>query len=61
MPRGKNLFHHDVKWAIDAPDVNKTYGARVQSVGMKRGKLTYSWSIFRLFKQKVKRRKGATK
>lgn len=61
MPRGKMQFHHEVKWAPDGPDVNTTYGARVQSVSMKRGKLTYSWSIFRRFKQRNKRRKEAVK
>lgn len=49
MPRAKNLFRHEVKWAPDDPNINAKYGARVQSVGIKRGKITVTWSIYKAF------------
>lgn len=55
MPRGVNLFKHEVKWAPDAPDATKTYGARVQKIVLKRGKVTVVWSIFKKY---TKAKKG---
>lgn len=56
MPRGKTQFRHEVQWAPDSPDVNTTYGARVQGIGIKRGKVTVTWSIFKKYSKKGAKR-----
>lgn len=63
MPRGKvpAMFHHSVKWAPSDPNVNQTYGARVQSVGLKRGKIEITWSIFTAYSRKPKKTRGKSR
>lgn len=49
MPRTRPNFRHVIKWAPDDPNINEKYGARVQSVSFKSGRVTIEWSIYRAY------------
>jgi hypothetical protein len=49
MPRQKPQFRHEVKWAPDNPDMNTHYSARMQTIQLKRGKITVVWTIYKSY------------